>query len=95
MAIRLGLLMGVLAAGLMALPSDGRGFDGGRAAIPCAEAGTVHGSASCRIAPAPSAETTAVTAAAMVPLPLPRPPELGLPARQFPACSCDHPDDRP
>jgi hypothetical protein len=78
MMIRFGLLVGMLAVGLMALPQDCFGFDpaGNRTSAQCGTRRTVP----CTVAlVALPSEATVPSSGALAPLPLPRPPNLGQP----------------
>lgn len=88
MMIRFGLLAGMLAVGMTALPSNCYGFDGSsrRASTHCAAKRTD----TCRVAPAVSKEAIALPDDLAGTLPLPRPPNLGRTANERPSSFCSH-----
>ncbi len=89
MMMRFGFLVSALVGGLTVLPSICYGFDGaaGRQVVaPCAATRT----ASCGVAPILPGEAIALPAGAVVPVPLPRPPNLGRPGRDLADRFCVH-----
>jgi len=88
MMMRFGFLVSALVVGLTVLPSICHGFDGvgRRVAAPCPATQT----ASCGVAPTLPGEATALPAGTVVPVPLPRPPNLGRPGRDLADRFCVH-----
>lgn len=91
MVIPSGLLVSVLAVSLTMLPSECHGFAGTDRPVPAPA--TAQGSTSCSDAKALPCERTAAPAYPVVPLPLPRPPDLGQSERDLPDCPCARPKD--
>ncbi len=88
MITRSGFLASVLGVGLLVLPFDCYGFSAGQnTSARCATPRT----APCTVALILPDEAIALPADAVVPLPLPRPPDLGRPACRFPDHVSVHP----
>ncbi len=91
MMMRFGFLMSALVVGLTILPSDGYGFDpiGRNASADCAAPRTFP----CTVALVLPSEAIVLPAGAVVPVPLPRPPDLDRPAYGLLDRFCVHPAD--
>lgn len=90
MITRFGLLASALGVGLMVLPFDCYGFGAGlNASAHCTASQTVP----CTVALILPSEAIVQPADAVVPLPLPRPPDLGRPACSFSDRASVQPED--
>lgn len=90
MKMRIEVLLPALAAGVMLLPSDGFAFDrvAGPKPAPCA----TRQVSPCAVA---LVEPYRLADGLVIPLPLPRPPGLGLPQREAGDAVCVRADDCP